>query len=268
MIINLIFYIFIFLLLYKIILYKKITKNNNIKKTITIIISRYNEDLKWTLEEPFNQFKYIVYNKGTNNNFEKKNIDKIYSLNNVGKIDHTILYHIVNNYNNLTDIIVFFPGSLNMFSKKNFCKKILYNIINYNQAYIISSYVYNVKNFFYYTKLYKYTSAFKDNQITDKMLLSDIRPFGKWYEKYFNYNVHNITWGAMFSIDKRDVLNHSKDWYIQFLKQIETDINPEIGHYIEKSWFAIFNPIKYTFIENNNLLYFLNSIFISLLQSF
>ena len=36
-----------------------------------IIVSRYNEDLNWTKEEPFNRFSYIVYNKGNNDNFEK-----------------------------------------------------------------------------------------------------------------------------------------------------------------------------------------------------
>ena len=40
-------------------------------KNIDIVISRYNEDLKWTLEEPFNEFQYIVYNKGDNEEFEK-----------------------------------------------------------------------------------------------------------------------------------------------------------------------------------------------------
>ncbi len=43
---------------------------------ITCIIARYNEDLKWTLEFPFNQFNYIVYNKGVNMLFEKKTCNK------------------------------------------------------------------------------------------------------------------------------------------------------------------------------------------------
>jgi len=30
-----------------------------------IIISRFNEDLKWTTEDIFNEYKYIVYNKET-----------------------------------------------------------------------------------------------------------------------------------------------------------------------------------------------------------
>ena len=38
---------------------------------IEIIISRFNEDLKWTTCGIFNDYRYIVYNKGDNDDFEK-----------------------------------------------------------------------------------------------------------------------------------------------------------------------------------------------------
>ena len=44
---------------------------------VEIVISRYNENLTWTLETPFNEFKYIVYNKGDNEDFEKKMLNKL-----------------------------------------------------------------------------------------------------------------------------------------------------------------------------------------------
>ena len=74
-------------------------------ENVIVIISRYNENLSWLLESPFNQFKYIVYNKGINNNFEKTNVIQIINLPNVGKCDHTYLYHIVENYDNLSNIV-------------------------------------------------------------------------------------------------------------------------------------------------------------------
>ena len=42
--------------------------------SVDIVISRFNEDLKWTLEYPFNRFKYIVYNKGVNEEFVKDHV--------------------------------------------------------------------------------------------------------------------------------------------------------------------------------------------------
>jgi hypothetical protein len=85
---------------------------------IQIVVSRYNEDLSWILEEPFNKFQYIVYNKGTNENFEKKNVVKIVSLSNVGKNDHTYLHHIIENYSNLSDITIFSQDQLILIIKK------------------------------------------------------------------------------------------------------------------------------------------------------
>ena len=81
---------------------------------IEIIVSRYNENLEWLNEEPFNKFRYIVYNKGVNDSFEKNNVKEIINLPNVGRCDHTYLYHIVNNFEKLGVINVFFPGSLNI----------------------------------------------------------------------------------------------------------------------------------------------------------
>ena len=84
------------------------------ERPVKIIVARYNEDLSWMKESPFNKFRYIVYNKGINDDFEKCNVDKIIQLPNVGRCDHTYLYYIIENYNKLSDIAVFFLGSLNM----------------------------------------------------------------------------------------------------------------------------------------------------------
>ena len=90
---------------------------------VEIIIARFNEDLSWTIESPFNLFQYIVYNKGNNENFIKTNVKQIINIENVGKNDHTFLYHVTENYVNLSNITVFFPGSLNMVFKKKKQKK-------------------------------------------------------------------------------------------------------------------------------------------------
>ena len=108
-------------------------------KNIDIIVSRYNEDLEWINEEPFNKFQYIVYNKGLNDEFCKNNVKEIINLPNLGKCDHTYLYHVVNNYDNLADIIIFFPGSLNAEYKKQKAVKILNYVISsgYNNAFFL-----------------------------------------------------------------------------------------------------------------------------------
>ena len=117
-------------------IYENFTSDPNLD--VTIIIARYNEDLKWTLEAPFNQYKYIVYNKGENENFEKENIKDIITLPNVGKCDHTYLYHIIENYDNLSDITVFLPGSIDVRYKKRIASKLLEEMEMKKKAIFIS----------------------------------------------------------------------------------------------------------------------------------
>jgi hypothetical protein len=219
---------------------------------IDIIIARFNEDLSWTQEAPFNLFKYIVYNKGSNENFIKTNIKQIINIENVGKNDHTYLYHIIKNYDNLSNIIVFFPGSLNMDFKKNKAKKILNNIIknNYSKAYFIGEYHNELKKHFNDFKLDDWTTSDKNNLLLNNestLKKCVIRPYGKWYTYFFgNIIAHWSTWWGIFSVDKRDIIQHPVERYQRLFQTVNTYSNPEAGHYIERAWGAIFYPLKYT----------------------
>ena len=227
-------------------------ENKNKKKSIEIIIARYNETLDWTLEEPFNQFKYTVYNKGNNNNFQKSRIEKIIELDNYGKCDHTYLYHIIDNYNNLKDITVFLPGSIDLSYKKKKLKKLLYNIEENNNAIFLSNSNENIKNKYYNFFLDKWMTTSKQNRDDInknnlKLKKSSIRPFGKWFEnKFGNITVNCHTNWGIFSIDKRDILQNSISWYMDLISEVSDHISPETGHFIERGWCAVFHPLKYT----------------------
>lgn len=233
--------------------------HHTVNKSIDLIISRYNEDLLWTLEEPFNKYKYIVYNKGTNELFEKKNIKKIIKINNVGRCDHTYLYHIVNNYDNLADINIFLPGSLNLFYKKNKAETMLNKINELNKAVFISDYrSSNISKSFYNFQLDDYVSAEKKN-ITkhnqEKLKISYIRPYGKWYDNNFkNIVIKNSSFFGIFSIAKKDILQNDKLKYEKFMKDLENSSNPELGHYYERSWEGIFYPLNETVIINGSII--------------
>ena len=219
-------------------------------KKIEIVIARFNEDLKWTTTGVFNNFKYIVYNKGDNDNFEKSNVDKIINLKNVGRCDHTYLYHIINNYNDLSDIIVFLPGSLDLINKNHRATQILNGIISTKNAVFFAEYYKNIYDKFKDFCLDNWKSSNIQNYDKNNetiLHLSEIRPFGKWYK----YNFENVTanyvcyWG-IFSVDKRDIIQHSIIRYINLMNQLNNSSNPEVGHYIERSWNAIFYPMLYT----------------------
>ena len=219
---------------------------------VEIIIARFNEDLNWTIKAPFNRFQYIVYNKGNNDNFNKTNVKKIINVENVGKNDHTYLFHIIKNYDNLSNITVFFPGSLNLDYKKTKAKLLLNNIIrsNYSKAYFAGNYYKSIKEAFNNFKLDNWkTSDNKNFLLNNESVLqkSEIRPYGNWYTHFFgDIQSHWSTMCGVFSIDKRDIIQHPIKRYQELLQTISSHSNPEAGHYIERSWCAIFYPLKYT----------------------
>jgi hypothetical protein len=219
-------------------------------KNIQIIVSRYNENLEWMNEEPFNKFRYIVYNKGVNEDFEKKYVSKIIKLPNVGRCDHTYLYHIVNNFHTLSSINVFFPGSLNMESKKKNATKILYNILKYKNAIFLGTYSFNIQKEFENFTLDKWTCTNLSNKIlNNESILSPaiIRPYGRWFKYHFgSIKVNNWCINGIFSIHKFDIKKHNIKRYIKLLVAVEKHSNPEVGHYIERSWAAIFHPLLIT----------------------
>lgn len=223
---------------------------NNIN--IEVVIARYNEDLSWTLEEPFNKFKYTVYNKGPNDNFEKTNVIKTIPLVNVGKNDHTYLHHIIENYNNLSDITIFFPGSINIDYKKEKAKRILYKIIesNYQNAYFFGDKHKSVKVSFKNFKLDHWQTTDKKNLNLNgesQLKLCRLRPYKVWYTYFFgNIAAKWSTLWGVFSIDKRDIIQHPIQRYQHLILTINDHSNPEAGHYIERSWGAIFYPLIHT----------------------
>jgi len=269
-IIIILFYFLLFYFFFKLFTLKKYKKSNK-KKSIVVVVARYNEDLKWINTEPFNKFKYIVYNKGLNDNFEKNNVIKIINLENVGRDCHTFLYHIYNNYDNLDDITIFLPGSIDIFYKHVVAKYMLELINKYNRAFIICQPINNIfKKTIYNFTIDDYKSTNKENYNLNKISKiekSRIRPFGKWYEKYIN-NKFNIkfkysSFNCIFSVDKRDILNYSKEFYNNLINEMNYHNNHETVHYLERSWATLFNT-KYTIIDNSNFFQYFgyNSVYI------
>lgn len=223
---------------------------------ITIIISRYNEDLEWTKESPFNKFRYIVYNKGPNENFHKEFVDKIITLDNVGRCDHTYLHHVIENYDSLSGIQVFLPGSTgNIVSKKRKAICILSKIIESGNKVAYFKSDHNDKSIiglprFNNFKLEKYSAEYESNRSLNpesKLLLSTHRPLGSWFRYHFgDMVISNISYKGVFSIDKRDILQRPKSFYEKIIQDVSSHSNPEAGHYIERSWAAIFGPFVYT----------------------
>lgn len=246
-------YIAVLLLLISIMYFNYNKENFDNNNNIVIIISRYNENLEWLKEEPFNKYPVIIYNKGPNDDFYKPdNLIKIVKLDNVGREGHTYLHHIINNYDNLYNINILLPGSINIEIKKKISTILINNIEENNKAIFLSTQT--SLNELYSFELDNWTSTDDNNKAINpenKLEISPIKPFGKWFEHNFkNVNLEYVNYNGIFSVSREDIIQHPKSHYENLIKYLENSSNPEVGHYLERSWYAVFYPMKHTIIKN------------------
>lgn len=215
----------------------------------TIVISRYNEDLEWLKEPRFNNNKVICYNKGTNDAFYKHPNMEIFTLPNVGMCNHTYLYHIIKNYDNLDDLTLFTTGSCicTDVNKIKVTNETIEKMTTTNDSVFcilpINNSIDNIYNF----TLETYAASTVQNN-PEKMCYDlvpcTIRPFGKFYETYFsNIVTTGINYFSIFGVSKKHILNAPKKLYEDLIEHINKDTHTEAAHYIERVSLALFHPI-------------------------
>jgi hypothetical protein len=226
-----------------------IDQSTNVDDTskIQLVISRYAENLDWLNEQDFNKYSNIIYNKGDDTSFEtNSNTENVINLKNVGRCDHTYLYHIVEKYNNLANITVFLPGSVNIEYKKEKATRILIELKNnnYNSIVLGTKYDNNVKDELHDFELNDWQAsdgANKQQNAEVTLEPAKIRPFGAWYEKHFpNTEINWVSYGGIFCVSREEVLQRPQSFYRELLSELENSSNPEVGHYFERSWEAVF----------------------------
>ena len=184
-----------------------------------IIVSRYNENIEWTKQFP----NVIIYNKGSKLDY---NYDEVF-LNNVGREGHTYYKHIYDNYDNLTDYIIFLQG--NPFDHSP-------NIISNLNKYV------NNKEL-----------SIDFEFLSERVLNSNLKgcpyhrglPLIKTYEKLFGERNENMNFifgaGAQFIVSKKKILQRPKEFYLKIVEMLDKNINPIEGFVIERFHKLIFN---------------------------
>ena len=222
-------------------------------KDMTIVVARYNEDLAWTREPPFDQFCYLVYNKGPNEDFDKTHVTQVITLPNVGRESHTFLYHIVSQYERLTPLQVFFSGSMNLSHKKAMGKDILKRLLangGTRAPYVCKHTSQSIRQLFMGFMLSHWTCTDKKNkELNAESLLqpSPLRPYERWYQHHFgDQEAYDHRCAGVFAVDARDILQHPVTRYEKLMEGVSGHSNPEEGHYLERSWAAVFGPMQWT----------------------
>jgi hypothetical protein len=210
-----------------------------------IVVSRYNEDISYLYHL---KDIIIVYNKGEDDINQNFNSIK---LPNIGRESHTYLYHIINNYDNLADKTIFFQGKIDdhkildiedYFGDDDFIGK--FDNLNINKL---------INKIDHYGK-------YKNQYLNGKMKASNYTPY-IWIKNILGIELEEtsfkVVWGANFAISSKLIRNKPKIFYENILRYIENDSNPEEGHFLERSWYLIFNnnyipkkKLGYVFIKN------------------
>ena len=226
---------------------------DEIKNKYQIVVARYEEDVSWLL--PFKDIT-IIYNKGNFSNI--LNNFEVMKLENFGRESHTYLYHIINNYDNLAEKTIFFQGKIND-----------HKILDIEEYFGNTDFIGKFDNLSF-NKLYNHIDHYGKWGIDYKngnMLKCDYIPI-YWLKKIIGIDLDQylekkdekfkVVWGANFSISKKIILSKPKIFYQNILRYLEYHKNPEIGHYLERTWYLIFmnkyinkDLIGYFFIKNN-----------------
>lgn len=211
-----------------------------------IVVARYNENMNFIMQDPFKNFNVTCYNKGINHPICNLSCN-IINIPNVGRCDHTYLYHIIANYYNLAEVTIFLPASCMDEHKISKTLRTIKLALETKKSVIIGDRLNNVAKDLYDFQLDNYICTNNENKLINpeiELEKCSIRPYGKWYNKNFgNLKITIINFFSIFAISKKDILQHPREYYINLINYINKHSNPEAGHYVERSWAAIFHPI-------------------------
>ena len=116
----------------------------------------------------------------------------------------------------------------------------------------------DIKKIHYNFKLDKYKTTHKNNLTKNPESIlqkSTIRPFGLWFDNMFgDIKVDCLIYYGIFSIHKDDIIQHPITRYENLIKELSNHSNPEVGHYFERSWCAVFHPLNNTYVIKYNRL--------------
>lgn len=215
---------------------------------VQFVVARYGEDLSWLLRPEILPYaaNAIIYNKGADNISETIHaaVKEVVQLPNVGRAEHSYMYHIVNSVKNdaLFKYTVFVPGSVYTSGehKVNQFNTILHFL---RTGAPIPTWVENIYAMFRDFTLDNWCATCPENSSlnSEKALHpARVRPMGNWVHAYFGSAapVHDkrypITLFAVACGYRDSILRIPITVFETIMDQLAEHSNPEVGHYVER----------------------------------
>jgi ankyrin repeat protein len=232
----------------------------NNSRSFQVVVVRYDEELSW-LNKEFTNEEIIIYNKGENNlNTENLPVNSdIINIPNVGWFGGTILYHLVNYYNNFADRTLFLQGN-------PYAEPLITPLIQYKGEFSLNciNIIAKCSNYTLLTESdqfskYRTKDTWAKTKYGSKFQLFDNYTMIDFAHEYVDENMPPedslaIVLGAQFAVDKENIYLHSKTFYQRMLP-IFNETYAMADFYIEKLWDKIFSTKQVDFIESDNQLF-------------
>ena len=229
---------------------------NNIKRknSVGVIIAHYNEDLEWIDTYFPDKFDIYIYSK---NEWMPSLNRKFYHefLPNVGRCDHTYLYHITKFYNNLNTYNLFITGSSYILRhKKEKLDLIMKNVGKYHYfpfSKLDRSNFLNTGNGYNYAytmRMTKHCANLDENKKYNffgsencNLIPSKFKSLEDFKNKLINNDdINYVTYFGVFIVTRNIIKNNKVNVYNKLLKQLEDGDNLENGHFMERLWAHLF----------------------------
>lgn len=208
-----------------------------------IVVSVYNEDIKWVQYINPHLYEVYIYNKGNPDTLNTHNVPcHINHLANIGRESHTYLYHIIEHYDCLPDKIVFTQGNPFDHVRGSFIEEV--NQLFNSDFHYFSKSVLTIKNS-------ERKGILEESGLLNGSMWINHHKYDcfqqvieKVYKTFDTNCVHfEFGTGAIFGVNKQTIHQHSKHFYIQcinILKESANIVNPSEGHMFERLWKYIF----------------------------
>ena len=210
----------------------------------SIIISRYDEDLDWLSK--YKEWNLIIYNKGYDD--IKNKFKNLIELPNLGRESHTWLFHIIKNYDNLSDINIFLQGRIDDLGCMSFQSPIDYIKDTQKNGFA-------VKRFGLLGPLHweNYLGIDRDQRYKKQWFSGDIgiksegfREFARTYFPKIPIFVPT-SYGGCFGVSKEKIRQYKLSFYKKLIKDLEYHNNPIEGHFMERLWCYMFTENKFIY---------------------
>jgi hypothetical protein len=173
---------------------------------------------------------------------------EILPLDNIGRIDHTLVYHILNHYSNLPDLLVNLPGTVMMSERKGryftmIARRLGKIITNYKGFYaprfikVGSKFNYNID---------KYVPEGICNRNGNPLIKSTYADFQDWKVSLIDSRpIKYVCMRGMFAVGKENILHIDKAIYERLLESLSVGDNIENGHFAERIWAHLFRQYAF-----------------------